>query len=37
VTSKTQAGKVVQQTPLSGGHAPGNAQVLVFLGSFTSG
>jgi beta-lactam-binding protein with PASTA domain len=34
VTSKTQAGKIVQQSPLSGGHAPQNAQVLVYLGAY---
>jgi beta-lactam-binding protein with PASTA domain len=33
VTSKTQAGKIVQQSPLGGGHAPQNAQVLVYLGA----
>ena len=32
VTSATQIGKVVQQSPLAGGKAPRNAQVLVFLG-----
>jgi beta-lactam-binding protein with PASTA domain len=34
VTSRTQAGKVVQQSPLGGGQAPENAQVIVYLGSF---
>jgi serine/threonine-protein kinase len=34
VDSKSQAGKIVQQSPLGGGHAPQNAQVLVFLGAF---
>ena len=33
VTSRSQAGKIVQQSPLGGGHAPQNAQVLVFLGA----
>jgi beta-lactam-binding protein with PASTA domain len=33
VTSRAQIGKVVQQSPLSGNHAPTNAQVLVFLGA----
>jgi beta-lactam-binding protein with PASTA domain len=33
VTSQTQAGKIVQQSPLGGGQAPQNAQVLVFLGA----
>ena len=34
VTSKSQAGKIVQQSPLGGGHAPQNAQVLVYLGAY---
>ena len=34
VTSQTQAGKIVQQSPLGGGSAPQNAQVLVYLGAF---
>ena len=34
VTSRAQAGKIVQQSPLGGGKAPQNAQVLVFLGAF---
>jgi beta-lactam-binding protein with PASTA domain len=34
VTTKSQAGKIVQQSPLGGGHAPENAQVLVFLGAY---
>ena len=33
VTTRAQIGKVVQQSPLGGGHAPQNAQVLVFLGA----
>jgi beta-lactam-binding protein with PASTA domain len=36
VDSRSQAGKIVQQSPLSGGQAPQNAQVLVFLGAFRS-
>lgn len=32
VRSKAQAGKVVQQTPLPGAHAPENAQVIVYVG-----
>ena len=32
VTSQSQVGKIVQQSPLGGGKAPQNAQVLVFLG-----
>ncbi len=35
VTSQSQAGKVVQQSPL-GGSAPQNAQILVFLGSLNA-
>lgn len=31
---RSQAGKIVQQSPLPGGAAPENAQVLVFLGVF---
>jgi serine/threonine-protein kinase len=34
VTSQSQAGKIVQQSPLGGGHAPQNAQIVVFLGAF---
>jgi beta-lactam-binding protein with PASTA domain len=34
VTSPSQAGKIVQQSPLGGNQAPQNAQVLVFLGAF---
>jgi beta-lactam-binding protein with PASTA domain len=37
VTSKTQAGKIVQQTPLAGAHAPQNAQVIVYLGAYRAG
>jgi eukaryotic-like serine/threonine-protein kinase len=33
VTSQSQSGKIVQQSPLSGGKAPQNAQVLVYLGA----
>jgi eukaryotic-like serine/threonine-protein kinase len=32
VTSAAQVGKIAQQSPLAGGKAPRNAQVLVFLG-----
>ena len=32
VTSQSQVGKVVQQSPLGSGKAPQNAQVLVYLG-----
>jgi eukaryotic-like serine/threonine-protein kinase len=31
VTDKAQAGKIAQQSPLGGSHAPQHAQVLVFL------
>jgi beta-lactam-binding protein with PASTA domain len=34
VSSRAQAGKIVQQSPLSGGQAPQNAQILVFLGAY---
>lgn len=37
VTSRTQAGKVVQQTPLNGNQAPQNAQVIVYLGAYRAG
>jgi beta-lactam-binding protein with PASTA domain len=37
VTSQTQAGKVAQQSPLSGATAPQNAQVVVYLGAFKRG
>lgn len=37
VSSRTKAGKVVQQTPLSGNKAPQNAQVIVYLGAFKAG
>lgn len=36
VTDRTQAGKVVEQTPAAGKTAPENAQVLVYLGAFRS-
>jgi beta-lactam-binding protein with PASTA domain len=32
VTTRADVGKIIQQTPLSGGQAPQNAQILVFLG-----
>jgi beta-lactam-binding protein with PASTA domain len=34
VTSRAHAGKVVQQSPLSGAQAPRNAQIVVYLGAF---
>jgi len=37
VTSRAQAGKVVQQSPLAGGEAPENAQVIVYLGALKTG
>ena len=37
VTSQAQAGKVVQQSPLSGAQAPQNAQVVVYLGAYKTG
>jgi beta-lactam-binding protein with PASTA domain len=37
VTSRAQAGKIVQQSPLGGGQAPQNAQVVVYLGAFKTG
>ncbi len=37
VTTRTQVGKIVQQSPLTGSHAPENAQVLVFLGALKAG
>jgi beta-lactam-binding protein with PASTA domain len=37
VTSKAQAGKIVQQSPLGGGQAPQNAQMLVYLGAYGAG
>ena len=32
--TRTQAGKVVEQTPASGAQAPKNAQILVYMGAF---
>jgi len=37
VTSRAQAGKIVQQSPLGGGQAPQNAQMLVYLGAYRAG
>jgi eukaryotic-like serine/threonine-protein kinase len=37
VTARTQAGKIVQQSPLQNAKAPQNAQILVFLGAYTTG
>lgn len=34
VTSRAQAGKIVEQTPNGGDHAPQNAQIIVYLGAF---
>ena len=35
VASKSQSGKIVQQSPLAGAQAPRNAQIVVYLGSFS--
>lgn len=35
VTSRSEAGKIVQQSPLSGAQAPRNAQIVVYLGAFS--
>jgi len=35
VTSRSQAGKIVQQSPLAGAQAPRNAQVVVYLGAYS--
>lgn len=37
ITSRAGAGKIVQQSPLAGGKAPKNGQVLVFLGAYRAG
>jgi beta-lactam-binding protein with PASTA domain len=37
LSSKTRAGKIVQQSPLAAAHAPQNAQVLVYLGAYRTG
>jgi beta-lactam-binding protein with PASTA domain len=34
ITDRTQAGKIVEQSPAAGRTAPENAQVLVYLGAF---
>ena len=34
VTDRSQAGKVVGQTPSAGAHAPKNSQVLVYMGAY---
>jgi beta-lactam-binding protein with PASTA domain len=34
VSARSKAGKIVQQSPLGGGKAPQNAQVLVFVAAF---
>jgi len=34
VSDKTQAGKIVDQTPSPGAKAPKNAQVLVYMGAY---
>jgi beta-lactam-binding protein with PASTA domain len=35
VSSRSQAGKIVQQSPLAGAQAPRNAQVVVYLGALS--
>jgi beta-lactam-binding protein with PASTA domain len=35
VSSQSQAGKIVQQSPLAGADAPRNAQVIVYLGAYS--
>jgi beta-lactam-binding protein with PASTA domain len=35
VTSKSQSGKIVQQSPLAGAQAPRTAQIVVYRGSFS--
>jgi serine/threonine-protein kinase len=37
VTQKSQAGKIVQQTPLSGAKAPANGQVVAFMAAVEGG
>ena len=37
ITSRQTAGKIVQQSPLTGAAAPKNGQVLVFLGAYRAG
>jgi beta-lactam-binding protein with PASTA domain len=37
ITVRSRAGTIVQQSPLPGGKAPRNAQILVFLGAFRAG
>lgn len=37
VTSRAQAGKVVQESPAAGARVPQNAQVLVLLGAYRTG
>lgn len=37
VTQKSQAGKIVQQSPLSGGKAPANGQVVAFMAAVEGG
>jgi beta-lactam-binding protein with PASTA domain len=37
VSSRAEAGRIVEQTPAAGKQAPSNAQVLVYLGAFRPG
>ena len=34
VNSKTQAGKIIEQSPAAGANAPKNAQILVYMGAY---
>jgi beta-lactam-binding protein with PASTA domain len=36
VTSRSEAGKIVQQSPLAGAQIPQNAQVVIYLGAFSA-
>jgi beta-lactam-binding protein with PASTA domain len=37
VSSRAEAGKIIEQSPLAGGSAPENAQILLFLGAYGTG
>ena len=34
VTSKAEAGKIIEQSPAAGAGAPKNAQILVYMGAY---
>jgi serine/threonine-protein kinase len=34
VSSKTEAGKIIEQSPPAGANAPKNAQILVYMGAY---